>query len=74
MLKRVVFSAPHPKNSSTGMQVKSQAQRTQVQTLRGALLQHDNVSGGGGDTHSRVTLVIQQNPEAKSLVCYTAKH
>lgn len=73
MLKRVVFSATRPKNSSTSMQVNSQAQRIRVQTLKGAVLQHDNVSGGG-DTHSRVTLVIQQNPEAKSLVCYTAKH
>lgn len=46
MLKRVVFSATRPKNSSTSMQVKSQAQRIRVQTLKGAVLQHDNVSGG----------------------------
>lgn len=36
----VVFSATHPKKSSTSMQVDSQAQKTHVKTVKVAVMQH----------------------------------
>lgn len=61
----VVFSATHPKKSSTSMQVSSQAQRVQVKTVKVAVLQHQQSEW---PWNTQNIIIIQQNPEANSLV------